>query len=512
VGLVPLLLVLHEGSPAPGDHGPAPRAVRWAPWATGTVFASILFTWITRLPAHAMTQPWLIWPGLLLLGLYLGLYVALFGWLVRLLRRRLGLSIFLTAPIAWSASEWLKSSGELGFPWGNLGSALAVHPAWIQLAAVVGSPGLSLWVVGVNAFLAAAIAAWMSRRFVDASLRLVLGAALLILPPLWGSARLRAADRTTEAAGAGAPSLGRVALIQPNIASDQKWNPAAQESVVARLYGLTRRAAADSIRPQLIVWPETALPFYVRLEPAKLTRLLGTARELGTPILAGYPDARLVSSGDVTTHNAAGLILPTGAIAGQYEKIHLVPFGERIPFQGIFPFLGSFDLGQAEWTPGAERILLSGAGAPFGVLICFESIFPDHARAYRNEGAQYLVNVTNDEWFGRSAGPVQHADLAILRAVELGVGLVRAANTGISMIIDPYGRVLASTGLFEEAVLIGEIPAPIGATRFARWGDWTTVASLAIIVLLLATAWFRPVGRRAEPLTDLRASGAPTGD
>ncbi|HET7903619.1 MAG TPA: apolipoprotein N-acyltransferase, partial [Candidatus Eisenbacteria bacterium] len=162
----------------------------------------------------------------------------------------------------------------------------------------------------------------------------------------------------------------------------------------------------------------------------------------------------------------------------------------------------------AEWMPGTERTVFTGAGAPFGVLVCFESIFPDHARRYRTEGVQYLVNVTNDEWFGRSAGPVQHADLAVLRAAELGVSLVRAANTGISMIVDPYGRVVAKTDLFEETILAGDVPAPLPATRFARWGDWTTAASLAIVGLLLAAAWFRPVGRRAAPLAELQPPSA----
>jgi len=453
-----------------------------------------------------MTHPWIIWPGLLLLALYLGLYVAIFGWIVRVVRRRLGLSVFLVAPFAWTAIEWLKSSGELGCPWGDLGYALAQQPVWIQGASVVGASGLSTWIVCVNALLAAAIAKFMSRRFVEAGLRLTLGLALVALPPIWGAKRLRAANAApSQGAPRAAPSIGRVALIQPNIASDQKWNPTFQDSVVESLYGLTGRAVdSDTLRIDLIVWPETALPFYVRLEPLKLRRLLDTARELGTPILAGYPDARLSSAGDVTTHNAAGLVLASGAISGQYEKMHLVPFGERIPFQGLFPFLGHFDLGQAEWTPGTERVVFGGVGPPFGVLICFESIFADHARRYRDEGAEYLVNITNDEWFGRSAGPVQHADLAVLRSVELGMGLVRAANTGISMIVDPYGRILARTRLFEAAVVTGAIPAPLPPTLYARWGDWVTLLSVVVVVVLLAAAWFRPVGRRAEPLSILK--------
>jgi apolipoprotein N-acyltransferase len=445
-----------------------------------------------------MTLPWLIWPGLLFLALYLGLYVALFGWIVRTVHRRLGVSIFVVAPFAWTAAEWLKSVGELGCPWGNLGYVLAPQPVWIQGASVVGASGLTTWVVAVNAFLGAAIVKYASRRFVEGTLRLALGLAVLAVPPLWGAKRMAAAPAPDG-------TLGRIALVQPNIPSDKKWNLAYQDSIVDSLYRMTHEAAlGDSARPDLIVWPETALPFYVRLEPVKLRRLLETAKEIRVPILAGYPDVRFNSSGDPTTHNAVGLVLGAGVIASQYEKMHLVPFGERIPFQGLFPFLGQFDLGQAEWTPGTQRVLFGGAGPPFGVLICFESIFADHARAYRNEGAAYLVNVTNDEWFGRSAGPVQHADLAILRSVELGMGLARAANTGISMIVDPYGRVLARTPLFEPAVVKAEIPAPLAPTTYARWGDWLSIASLLVVLVLLFAGWFRPVDRRPGPLATAR--------
>ena len=505
---MPLLLVLRAGSPGPGELVRTPAATRWAPWLTGIVAAFLTFMWITRLPVHAMTQPWLIWPGLLFLALYLGLYVALFGWIVRVARRRLGLSVFFLAPFAWTAVEWLKSVGELGCPWGDLGYALARQPAWIQGASVAGASGLSTWIVAVNAFLAAAVTKFVSRRYVEGALRLALGLAVFALPPLWGAKRLKAAASSPAAVS----TIGRVALIQPNIPSETKWNPAFQDSVVETIYRLTNQAVAarpdttkaggvDTTRVNLVVWPETALPFYVRLEPLKLRRLLATAKELKTPILAGYPDARLKPSGDdVATFNAAGLVLASGTIMGQYEKVHLVPFGERIPFQGLFPFLGHFDLGQAEWTPGSHALVFTGAGPPFGVLICFESIFANQARAYRNQDAAYLVNITNDEWFGRSAGPVQHADLAVLRSVELGMGLVRAANTGISMIVDPYGRVVAETALFESAVLRGDIPAPLPPTPYARWGDWVSLLSIAIVLLVLGIGWFRPVGMRADPL------------
>jgi apolipoprotein N-acyltransferase len=447
-----------------------------------------MFWWIVRLPAKVMTQPWLIFPGLLALGLYLGLYVALFGWIVRFLRRRVGWPVLATAPIAWAASEWAKSSGTLGCPWGNIGYTLAAHPAWIQGASLVGATGLGVWILGVNSLLTAAVAV---RRWWARALFVLLAVAAVWLPVEWGQRRLDAAVIRP---------LARVALVQPNIASEDKWNPALTDSIAAVLARMTRAAGAATPRPQLIVWPETALPFYVRLEPLKLLRLTAMIREVGLPVLAGYPDARLETGGDVITHNAAGLIRPSGAFSGQYEKIHLVPFGERIPFQGFLPFLGKIDLGQAEWTAGTRFVVFTGAGPAFGVMICFESIFPELARRYALDGAQYLINITNDEWFGPTAGPVQHAEMAILRSVETGLSTARCANTGISMLVDPYGRVGAKTALFQETILAGEVAAGIGPTLFLEWGDWLASLCVGLAAILIVLAWFRPIQRLDEAL------------
>jgi len=480
--------VLHEDSPGPRDRAKTPAGARWAPWVTGIVFNVILFWWIVRLPAKAMTVPWLILPGLVALGLYLGLYTALFGWIVRFLRRRLGWPVLVSAPVAWAAGEWAKSSGTLGCPWGNVGYAFAAHPAWIQGASLVGASGLSIWIVTVNALLTAAIAGqrWWSRAL------FVLGAIVVAWIPIqWGAARLD---------GAATRPLARVALVQPNIASEDKWNPALTDSVVGVLDRMTRSAGALSPKPQVIVWPETALPFYVRLEPARLRGLMAMVQEVGIPILAGYPDARLATGGNVITHNAAGLIRPTGAFAGQYEKIHLVPFGERIPFQSLLPILGKIDLGQAEWTPGTHPVVFGGAGPAFGVMICFESIFSDLARRYALEGSQYLVNITNDEWFGPTAGPVQHAEMAILRSVETGLSTARCANTGISMFVDPYGRVQKRTPLFQEAILDGDVAQGIAPTLFLAWGDWLVALCVGITVVAVVVGWFRPIQRLDEAL------------
>lgn len=489
VGLVPLLVWLKRESPGPGgaappasSQPPARRGDGGIPWLAGIVFNMLLFWWLVRLPARAMTHPWIIFPGLLALALYLGFFVAIFGWLARFIRRTIGWSPLVTAPAAWGVSEWLKSSGALGCPWGNLSYALAEHPAWIQGASIVGAPGLSIWIVTVNALVAGGLTA---RRGWTRAALIGLAALLVALPVLWGAGRVRAFR---------AEGSIRVALVQPNIGSEEKWDLQHQERSVNALARLTSRSAASEPRPDLVVWPETALPFYVRLEAPKLRRLLDLARDVGIPILAGYPDATL-STGGVHTHNAAGLVLPGGTIAGQYEKIHLVPFGERIPFQGLFPFLGKIDLGQAEWTAGTRPVVFPVGGASFGVLICFESIFPGLSRGYAVDGAKFLVNITNDEWFGRTAAPRQHADMAILRCVEQGLGMARCANTGISMLIDPVGRVTQRTPLFEEATLVGDVDLGAGSTLFRAWGDWLTALCLGLLIALVALGWYRPLRR-----------------
>ncbi len=487
VALVPLLVWMARESPGPAmpaaatATSPARRiGDGWIPWVAGIVFNTLLFWWLVRLPARAMTHPWIIFPGLLALALYLGFFVAVFGWIVRFVRRRIGWSPLLTAPAAWGVSEWLKSSGALGCPWGNLSYALAEHPAWIQGASVVGAPGLSIWIVCVNALVAGAVTV---KRWPARAALLVTAAVLVALPVAWGQARVRSFRPE---------GFIRVALVQPNVGSDEKWDLLHQERSVSALARLTSEAAAGETKPDLIVWPETALPFYVRLEVPKLRQLLDLARDTGVPILAGYPDATL-STGGVMTHNAAGLVLPSGAIAAQYEKIHLVPFGERIPFQGVFPFLGKIDLGQAEWTPGTRPVIFPLGKASFGVLICFESIFPALSRSYGVDGAKFLVNITNDEWFGPTAAPRQHADMAILRCVEQELGMARCANTGISMLIDPVGRVTRETPLFQEAVLSGEVLLGSHPTHFRTWGDWLTGLCLGLLLALVLLGWYRPL-------------------
>ena len=210
VALVPLLVWMEQSSAGPhrtSALAPEPRGMFWIPWITGIVFNALLFWWLVRLPARAMTFPWIIGPGLLALAVYLGFFVALFGWLARFIRRRVGWSLLVVAPAVWGACEWLKSSGPLGCTWGNVSYALAEHPAWIQGASIVGAPGLSIWIVCVNALLAGAITV---RRWPARVALVVLAIGLVAAPVSWGEKRIRS-YRPGETV--------RVAMIQPNIGS-----------------------------------------------------------------------------------------------------------------------------------------------------------------------------------------------------------------------------------------------------------------------------------------------------
>jgi apolipoprotein N-acyltransferase len=276
----------------------------------------------------------------------------------------------------------------------------------------------------------------------------------------------------------------RVGLIQGNVPQDQKWDKAFQEETLARYERLSREAVTKGA--ELIVWPETAVPFFFQSDIPYQQRLLAFVRELDTPLLFGAVGWRPKDMNEVTLFNRAYLVSSAGEVLNSYDKIKLAPFGEYIPFHNNFLFfLDKLVEGIGDFAAGTERTVFSLPSQKFGVLICFEGIFPDHARRFVANGANLLVNITNDAWFGRSSAPYQHLVMEAMRAVENRVPLVRAANTGFSAVVSLDGQIHAQTPLYETTLLVADLAWPQITSFYTQYGDvFTYACALAAIGML----------------------------
>ncbi|MCM5557958.1 apolipoprotein N-acyltransferase [Pleomorphomonas sp. JP5] len=418
----------------------------------------------------------------------LALFTALGTFVARLLWSDGPTRIFALA-FGLGASEWLRGHVLTGFPWNLFGQAVAFTDVTAQAASVVGVYGLTF--AGIAVFAAPALLAdergrrpWLRRLTVASVL------ALAVADVGWGAYRLSGAAPTGEAVIADA----RIRIVQPNIDQAVKWSPDRRQEALDRLTTLSdRRTDPETLGAMSfseIIWPETALPFFLTEEPEALARIADLLSP-GTILLTGAPRIEPdddVAEGGRRYYNSLFAIDDTGAIRAAYDKVHLVPFGEYMPLGSLVRWLGVDQLfrGIGGFSPGPRRNLISLAGHPsFSVLICYEAIFPGEVLP---EGGHpdYFVNITNDGWFGHSAGPYQHLDAARLRTIEEGIPMVRAANTGVSAIIDAYGRLVASLPLGEEGVLDGFIPSERPKSYFQRSGSaFLLIFSVFFILLSL---------------------------
>jgi apolipoprotein N-acyltransferase len=274
----------------------------------------------------------------------------------------------------------------------------------------------------------------------------------------------------------------QVSLIQGNIDQAHKWDPAYTNETLATYQSLTVKAAQD--HSDLIVWPETAVPCYFSPEHWYEPFFLSLAKKVNAPILFGSLAYEARSHPEEYKYfNSAFLVSPEDKKVSQYDKVHLVPFGEYVPLKSFLPFVEKLVVGVGDFSPGKNFTLFGIPMARFGVLICYEIIFPDLSRHYCKSGANFLVTITNDAWFGRSSAPYQHFSMAVFRAVENRTAVVRAANSGISGIIEPTGYIQRQTPLFERTYCKGKIPVNSSSTFYSRYGD-VGVALCGIILLL----------------------------
>jgi apolipoprotein N-acyltransferase len=400
--------------------------------------------------------------ALFLFCCYLGLYHGLFGLLVGLLagagrdfRRPLVL-----IPFLWVAVE-LARTRVTGFPWNLLGIAQVDNVALSRIAASTGVYGISFEIVLVNVALAAAFLVPREKR--GALLAAALAAAAVLQ-----------AGRLVEAPGAMADHAAL--LVQQNIPVSAEWTPASLQQTINELTGLTVKSVASSsaTKIDLIVWPESPAPFFTN-DRGFRDALSAMARDSKTWIVAGsIGTGSSTGAGGQTgpVFNSAALISPNGEWTERYDKIHLVPFGEYLPFPSLFSFAGGLTREVGEFQRGTSRRPLDAGGTRLGVFICYESIFPDEVRQFADRGAQVFVNISNDGWYGDSGAYAQHLNQTRMRAIENNRWLLSATDTGVTASIDPWGRVVARVPRKERTVLVAPYAVTSVTTFYKRHGDW----------------------------------------
>ena len=452
-------------------------ALRWGFWYGFVTQGAVLYWLVVALwhftPLSAL--------GYLATIAIFGLWHALLFWLV--VRVRLSLPVVPLAivfPVAWTAVEWaVGHQGDIRFPWLGLGSSLTDASVLVQWADVAGARGVTLWLAWCNVMLVEAAFRSGSRRWQPTA------AVVVTIFAAWGYGVWRTRSLPVR-------ELGTVGLIQPNEGFREKWDPRHADSVVAKL--LTMSRALESRGPlDLLVWPEAAIPGWLAEMPGWDSLFAEVAREGHTPILTGGIHA---VNADVY-YNAAFFYDSRGQWRPYpvYGKHYLVPVVERVPFVPVRLFRSLPGLGRwsGGFSPGPKLPLYATGIGRFGVVICYESVFEDLARRYRSVGADFLVNITNDAWYGRTAGPYQHVAHLVMRAIETRMGIARAANDGISELVDPLGHSYAETGLEQEATVSDRLRTSDVIPLYVRLGDWVgglcVLTTLGFAGVLAVDAW-----------------------
>jgi apolipoprotein N-acyltransferase len=459
--LVPLLYTLKD---QPADAG-----FRLG-FITGLVhFITLLYWLVPVMRTYGYLPAYLSVLILLLLAAFLALFVASFAAILAKVGKN-SVRCLVMIPLLWVALEYLRSFLFSGFPWELLGYSQFNRLQLIQISDILGVYGLSALIAFVNGAVFITLLYLTKRRWLDAEItkRLVTGAVIALILGIalswsYGHWRLKTIDHLIEIS----PKT-RVAVVQGNIDQAVKWDPAFQIDTVKKYNRLS--ASITKQRPDLIVWPESATPFYFLYDIKPTELVFEGIRQTTADYLIGSPS--FTQTGDVVRYfNSAYLISPLTKHMSKYDKTHLVPFGEYVPLKKWLPFLGKIVAQVGDFKAGKEGQTLLWKTEQVGVQICYEIIFPRLSRAMAKNDASLLINITNDAWFGKTSGPYQHFSMTVFRAVENRRALVRSANTGISGFIDPAGRVLDSTPLLQAAALARSIPLLKTKTVYTRIGD-----------------------------------------
>lgn len=489
IAFVPLFLALEGERPGRGFS---------LGWMSGFVFFIGTVYWVVHSMYFFGGVPLKVSLGaMVLLAAYLSLFPALFGMFFCLMEPYGKLTRFLLIPSVWVALEYLRGRLFTGFPWVLLGYSQADFLSVIQIADITGVWGVSFVVMAVNTLVYLYFSAEKSTvpllsrmgltvRFRPPLKETVVTVLLLAAVFVYGSLRI---DRV-ESLASKWPAL-KVGIVQGNIEQSVKWDPAYQRSTVETYLGLTESALEGGA--EMIVWPETALPFYLATDDVLGPMVRDLPGRTGSYLLTGGPSYSYnLSLNEYRSFNSAYLFKPGSIYLQRYDKVHLVPFGEYVPLRRFLPFIDKLVVGVGDFAPGPGYFPLRFNGQGMGILICYEAIFPEISRSFVSGGATVLANLTNDAWFGDTSAPYQHFDMAVLRAVENRVFLIRAANTGISAIVDPVGSVKVESGLFKEAAITGEVRLRQGGPGFySRYGDVFPGVCIALSCFFIVSRYRR---------------------
>lgn len=436
-------------------------------WVIGFIVYSFSAFWLTQVTVV----------GFFLLASLLGFYFAIFGWLYKRWRLQENSYGILIVSALWVCIEYLRSIGPMAFPWFLLSYSQQSHLKLIQVMAVGGSFVLSFLIVWINR------SAYEMIFYRQNSLKLrfcwvLIGALFLMASYFYGHQRLNQAVSYHAHT-----SHFNVALIQANIDQDEKWDPVQADFILRRYERLTLEMKKDE--PKLIVWPETAIPGDLKMSRRIQQRIKALAKKTKAYLCLGGNDDQISSKGIIT--NAAFFINPEGRLIDQYDKTHLVPYGEYVPLRKWIPWLGTLTLGEIDFSPGNVFKVFEIENEKFSMVICFEDILAGHVRRFVKAGARWIVNLTNDAWFGFSKAAEEHLNLARFSAIANGVSMVRATNTGISAVISPYGEVMGKIQDISDHAIEVEgaetfsVPTQKIDTFYQKWGDLFSQICICVV-------------------------------
>jgi len=451
------------------------RQAAWRGWVAGTAGSIPIYYWIAYTIAVQGKLGWALGSlAAFLVSAYVGAYFSVAAAAARRIESRFGERGLWLFPVVWTALEMARSYLFSGFPWMLLGYSVAGNAALRQAADLAGVHGLSflLALSGVSVYLAGKR---LSEGFpAKAAIPLIPGIMALLFLVLYGRAGSAA---TADPALPG--SEVKVAVAQGGIDQSVKWNPGNQLATLEIYKELTRQARDAGA--QLVVWPETAAPFFYGWEAELSRQLDAIVVSGGIPVIFGAPWYDPAEGGKF--YNSVFHMDARGVVLGRYDKRHLVPFGEYIPLRSVLFFLRKLTAGDEDFSAGTGPALFRFGGRPVAASVCYEALFPALTRDGVLGGAAWLVNVTNDAWFGDTVAPHQHLAMARMRCVEFRRPMVRAANSGISAIIDADGGTSASLGLFRRGVLVASVRPATGETVYAKTGEIFGISCIIISIL-----------------------------